>query len=294
MIRMLEPLSAGNAVRLMLSLSPWAEYQRILCKQVDNFSGPADSFALTVADDCGSDFLVDARDSLVNGVEVFYRAFEFDGSTWHDQGVSFPAIPASSYTPDKLDVQEFVRDRMQLGITGAIAAGRLFPQSGGIQVTTAPFSLAESTTFPTISVHLESTGSADRGIGDEFEDFYAQLETKWVGTEGWLSRTALNIVGVSQNADERIQIRKTIRQIIQANLPVFSGASMTLIEFSQTDSEQFSENNVPLYMTNGAFSCLAPAWIRETEGTISEVTLDPAVQTSGMQTIDDIGVEDVW
>jgi hypothetical protein len=46
---------------------------------------------------------------------------------------------------------------------------------------------------------------------------------------------------------------------------------MVLVEFSQQDTEHFSENNAPLYFTNGAFSCLAPAYIRVQETSISDV-----------------------
>jgi hypothetical protein len=46
-----------------------------------------------------------------------------------------------------------------------------------------------------------------------------------------------------------------------------------LIEFQQTDSESFSENNAPIYITNGAFSCLAPAFIRTPATSITAVPL---------------------
>lgn len=293
MLRMVTPLAVGNAVRLYLALTPGMEYSRVLRRTTDAFTGAFDSGAVVIGDEVATDFLVDASDSLINGTQVFYRCYDYDGATWHDQGVSFPATPATTYVPDVLDPQEFVRDRVQLGINAAIASGQLLPPSGAIQVTTAPFSVAEGTSFPTVSVHLENTGPETRGIGDELEDFFDQLESKWLGTEGWLARTNLNIVGVSQNADERIQLRKVLRQVIQANLPVFAGVGFTLVEFSQSDSEQFSENNVPLYVTNGGFSCVSAAFVRDPAGVISEVTLDPGVQTSGMQTADYYGVNDV-
>jgi hypothetical protein len=272
-----QALSAGNAVKLVTPLAPGSAYQRILCKTSDTFTGPDDANALTVADDWGADFLVDARDSLVDGQAVYYRAYDFVASAWQDQGLSFPATPATAYVPDDLLVQEFVRERLQLGLVGAVAAGRLVPASGAIPVMTAPFSIADNTPFPCVSVHLESAGQDHRVIGDQMEDFFASLEGDWQSTEGWLSREALNIVGVSQNADERIQMRQVLRQIIIANLPVFAGAGLSLIEFSQTDSEQFTENNVPLYLTNGSFSCVAPAFIRDTDPLLTDITINPGV-----------------
>ena len=290
---MVTPLAVGNAVRLYLALTPGMEYSRVLRRPTDAFTGPTDSGATLIADEVASDFLVDASDALVNGTLVYYRCYDFDGTAWHDQGVSFPVTPATTYVPDVLDPQEFVRDRIQLGLNAAIIAGQLLPPSGTIQVTTAPFSIAEGTTFPTVSVHLENTAPETRGIGDELEDFFDQLEAKWLGTEGWLARTNLNVVGVSQNADERIQLRKVLRQVIQANLPVFAGIGFTLVEFSQSDSEQFSENNVPLYLTNGSFSCVSAAFVRDVAGTINEVTLNPGAQTSGSAAPDYYGVNDV-
>lgn len=288
---MLVPLSAGNAVKLVLRLSTGSAYQRILCKTSDTFTGPDDPNALMVVDLCSSDFWVDARDSLVNGVPVFYRAYEWIATNWVDIGGSFGVTPATSYVPDVLDVQEFVRARVQLGITAAVARQQLFPPSGAIEVVTAPFGLSETTTFPTISVHLENTGPDVRGLGDEVEgDLFVSPDT-WYATEGWLAQTSLNIVGVSQNADERIQLRKVLRQIIQANLPVFSGVGMSLIEFRQSDSEEFVENNTPLYRTNGSFNAVAPAWIRSPAGIIDEITLNPGVQATPVP--DYLGVQDV-
>lgn len=293
MLRMVSPLAVGNAVRLYLALTPGMEYSRVLRRTADAFTGPFDAGAVVVGDEVATEFLVDASDSLVNGTAVYYRCYDFDGAAWHDQGTSFPATPATTYVPDVLDPQEFVRDRIQLGLNAAIVAGQLLPPSGAIQVTTAPFSIAEGTSFPTVSVHLENTAPETRGIGDELEDFFDQLESKWLGTEGWLARTNLNVVGVSQNADERIQLRKVLRQVIQANLPVFAGVGFTLVEFSQSDAEQFSENNVPLYLTNGAFSCVSAAFVRDPTGVIAEVTLNPGAQTAGTAGADYYGVNDV-
>lgn len=273
-------LAAGNAVRVHTTQSPDSPYMRLLRKSVASFTGPTDPSAVLLVDEFAGDYWLDASDALVNGTEYFYRCYDWVGSAWVDQGVSFAATPAASYIPDTTDVQEFVRDRIQLGITAAIAADRLKPASGVIQVLTAPFGLAENTTFPCISVHLESTGPEVRGLGDEIEDeLFVPDDDTWQATEGWLARTALNVVAVSQNADERIQLRKVLRQIVQANLPVFAGVGMGLVEFSQTDAEEFRENNVPLYMSQGAFSCLSPAWIRVPIGEIAEVTLRPGAQS---------------
>jgi len=283
MITYAESLSAGNAVKLVTPPAAGATYMRILCKSSDTFTGPADPNALTIVDNWPAPFFVDARDSLVNGVPVVYRCYDNVGGVWVDQGVSFPVTPATTFGQDGLDPQEFVRDRVQLGLNAAITAGWLLPNSGAIQVTTAPFSLAENTTFPTVSVHHESTAPEVRAIGDQIGDFQDPESLLWDAEPGWLARVALNVVGVSQNADERIQLRKVLRQIVQANFPVWAGTGMALVEFHQTDSEQFTQDNVPLYFTNGAFSCVAPAFIDVSAGDIAAITLDPAAVFPGGQ-----------
>lgn len=279
-------------MRLLLALAPDSTAMRILRRTDDAFAGPDDPNAVLVGDDWEDTWLVDSGDDLTDGVQVWYRCFDWVDGAWVDQGISFAATPAVNFEPDGLDPQEFVRDRMQTGIAYAVAQNWLLPASGSIEVTTAPFQLSETVTFPTVSVHLESTGPADRAIGDSLIDEFDQFSGQFEGTEGWIARTSLNIVGVSQNPDERIQLRKVLRQVVQANLPVFAGAGLRNIEFSQTDSEEFRENNVPLYKTNGMFSCLSPAWIRAGAGAPPTVVFSADILTPGrpVESLGDLNV----
>jgi uncharacterized membrane protein len=270
MLTLVKPLSAGSAVRCYSSLPAGAVYTRILRKTADTFTGPTDAGAVLVLDTFAEDSFIDL--GVADGTTYFWHAYDWIGSAWVDSGPSLSATPATTYIDDLLDPQELVRSRVQRGLDAEVARGSLKPQSGAIQVTTAPFALADGITFPTVSVHLESTGPAERSIGDELEDFHDPALGEYIGSEGWLARFSLTLAGVSLNADERIALRKALRRIIQANLPIFADAGMVLIEFQQTDSEQFSENNAPLYMTNGAFSCIAPAFVREVDGALSDVT----------------------
>lgn len=272
MITFALPLSAGTAVRLYTTLIPGATHMRVLRKTADTFTGPTDPNAAVVVDSFAADAIIDLS-GLVNGTQYFYRCYDWLANAWFDNGASVPAIPATTYIDDTLDPQELVRDRVQLGIAAEVAAGKLIPASGSIAVTTAPFALAEGISFPTISVHLESTGPAERGIGDEVLDFFDAPTGLWDDDEGWIARFSLTIAAVSLNPDERISLRKALRRVIQANLPIFADAGMVLVEFQQTDNELFSENNAPLYMTSGAFSCVAPAFVRVTEPTITDVTV---------------------
>lgn len=267
---MVVPLFSGFACRLYTVLPAGAAYTRILRKTADTFSGPTDPAADLVIDSFAEDSLVDI--SVLNDTEYFWHAWDWIGSAWVDGGPSLSATPATRYVDDTTDPQELVRDRVQLGINAEIVRGSLKPRTGAIKVTTAPFALADGIDLPTISVHLESTGPAERAIGDELEDFADLALGNFVGTEGWLARFALTVAAVSLNADERIALRKALRRIIQANLPIFNDFGLALVEFQQTDSEQFGENAAPLYMSNGAFSCIAPTYVRDLDGALSDVT----------------------
>lgn len=269
-------IPAGNAVRIGLMLPDGIYYSRLLRKGANTFSGPADPGAVVVIDTFAEEEVVDLN-GLTNGTQYFYHVYDWNGSAWVDGGNSLSATPAASYIDDSPDPQEFVRERVQLGINAEISAGKLFPPSGAIQVTTAPFALPDGISFPTISVHLESTGPAERALGDSISDFHDQPTGLWDTDEGWLARVSLTVSAVSLNPDERISLRKALRRIIQANLPIFASAGMQLVEFQQTDSEQFTEGNAPLYLTNGAFSCIAPAYVRTTEGVISDVTVSATI-----------------
>jgi uncharacterized membrane protein len=281
MITLLRPLSAGSAVRLHTALPAGADYMRILRKASDTFAGPSDPAAAMVIDAFAEGTLIDLN--VKDGVLSWWHCWDWIGGSWVDSGPSQSATPATSYIDDRLDPQELVRLRIQSGLDAEIARGSLFPPSGAIQVTTAPFALADGITLPTVSVHLESTGPETRGIGDELQDFLDPVDGLYVGSEGWLARYALTVAAVSLNADERIALRKALRRIVQANLPIFADAGMSLVEFQQTDAEQFSENNAPLYITSGAFSCVAPAFIRERDVSLVDVeaTLIPLNPLTG-------------
>jgi hypothetical protein len=273
---MLFSLAAGNAVRVHLQPATGAEVMRVLRKSADTFVDQDDPAATVVGDGLTVEpFVLDSADDLLNGVVAYYRGYDFVGGTWVDQGQTFSVVPGCTYRTDDLDVQEFVRDRFQLGVTSAIAAQALHPPSGAIQVTTAPFALPEATTFPTVCIHLEQISQDMRVIGDAMQDYFDEPTGEWITTEGWLSRVTLNVVGVSQNPDERIQLRKVLRQIFIANIPIFGAVGIVTPEFSQTDSEQFSENNVPLYYSNGVLNLVAPDWIKVPEGLLSDVTFNP-------------------
>lgn len=270
MLQSARPLAAGNAVRLYTSLPAGASFMRVLRRTTDTFSGPTDSGAVPIVDDFVGDVWIDG-DNLVNGTPYFWHAWDWIGSGWVDGGPSVSATPAATWIDDRLDPQEIVRERVALGLAVEISRGTLIPTSGAIQVTTAPFMLAEGITFPTVSVHHENSGPEIRGIGDEITDYFDPQSGLYQSDLGWEARYSLKISAVSLNPDERIALRMALRRIIQVNMPIFADFGMALIEFHQTDREEFSQNDAPLYFADGAFSCLAPAFIRITTPVLTDV-----------------------
>lgn len=269
MFAYVQPLPVGNAIRLLLTPPSGALYWRVLRRTADAFTGPDDAGAVQVVDECTENAVLDTL-ALVNGVAYFYRAYSWNGSAW-TASETVTGTPAATYAGDTIDPQSIVRDRLQLGLAVEIARGALKPQSGKIPVLTAPAALQEAVTFPAVSVHLEDDSTSQRSLGEMlFSDEHQDGAGGWIETEGWLSRVTLNVVGVSLNSDERIALRQAIQRVITANLPVFDDHGLVQIEFSQRDIEQFSENNAPLYITSGVFTCMAPSYVQNTVGEITD------------------------
>ncbi|WP_431860138.1 hypothetical protein [Azospirillum sp.] len=281
MITLLQPLPSGNAVRVFLTPPPGAVYWRLLRRTADAFAGPDDPGAVLVAGQPEStdNVLLDDK-ALVNGVAYFYRAYAWNGVSW-SVSASASVAPAATYQGDDIDPLSIVRDRLAAGLAVEVKRGALKPQSGAIPVLTAPFAAKDKVTFPVVSVHLEDDSPSQRAIGellfpDEHED-----EGGWTETEGWLARTTLNIVAVSLNPDERIALRRALKRIIQANLPVFDAHGLQQVEFTQKDTEDFESQNAPLYMVHGSFVCISSSYVSNSVGEIADV--DATLSLYGME-----------
>ena len=275
MIQQIFPLSAGNALRLYLAPPVGATSWRVLRRTTDAFTGPDDAGAVVVVD-ASTDSTVLDWNGLVNGTAYFYCVYFLVAGAYVASEVG-TATPIATYEDGGPDLQELLRDRLTLGLAVEVARGVLLPPSGAIAVYTAPFGFADAMSLPCLSVHVDSTGPSERMIGEnllpDFEDM-----TGWHATEGWLATWRLAIVAVSLNGDERILLRKAIRRIIQANLPILSAYGVLMPDFQQTDAEaQGAEGDAPLYFSRGSFTCLAPAFVTDTVGTIADVGLTAAV-----------------
>jgi hypothetical protein len=272
MISLIQPLSVGNAVRVIITPASNAViYWRLLRRTSNAFTGPDDQGAVVVADNTADNMILDAV-ALVNGTQYFYLDYGWDGTEWI-AGTVYTATPATSYQDDGVDPLTIVEGRLSLGLAAQVAAGALSPASGAIQVTTAPFGNPDGVVFPTVSVHVDSVNPIHRALGEEILPDVSFSDGTWPGSEGWFARTTLRISAFSFNGDERNALRRAIRGIIQANLSVFDDACLTENEFSQTDNEDFQSFAAPAYMTVAMFSCTSPAFVQGVVQPITDVTV---------------------
>lgn len=270
MIKIVQPLPAGNALRLYLAPPAGAEAWRILKKASDSFTG-ADDASAVIAYEGDERVVVDAS-FLQNEVKVFYRPFYLIGDTWQ-AGPTADGTPAGTYEECTTDVLSFVRERLEAGLLVELQRGNLVNELGYIQVYTAPPSLERDLRFPLVTVHLESESPADRGIGEDIVgDEFDAIGDDWIDSEGWLAQVQLVILGWSLNSDERLELRKAIRRVVLANLAVFDAQGMVQITLSAQDVDAVNgEYGVPLYQVMNTFSCLAPVRVGNRVNPINEI-----------------------
>jgi hypothetical protein len=272
MIGMVQPLHAGNALRLYIQPPSGAVQWIVLRKASDDFNTYNDPTAFQVLQ--GNDRVFVDTTALVNEVTVFYRPFyTADGITW-TPGPTASGIPAATYQDQSVDVQGLVRDRLAAGLAVEVARGNLAPTTGVIDVKTAPPVLDENLTFPLVSVLLSSRSAQERGIGEGFTtDSFDAIGQEWEQPQGWLNSVELSIYGMSFNGDERKILGNAINAIIVANLEVFAAAGMQLIDFNQRDESDFDSLNAPIFISDGTFTCLAPVVVVGQVDPISDVTV---------------------
>lgn len=272
MIQIIMPLAVGNAVQMRLAPPKGAVAWRVLRRTALPFAGPVDPGAFTVAEASNEATITDIL-NLENGRLYHYAVFYQDRTgAWLGQVAQASATPTASYRGDELDVQTLVRDRLDLGMKNEVLRQRIKSSApnGKIEVTLAPFGMADKIAFPTVSVHLEHEASAERGIGEKMGPDVRNADGNWTESEGWLSRVTLQVVGVTDNPLTRIALRRALRRVIQANFPVFEAHGLMLIDFQQKDLED-TNFNAPLYFTVGTFSCIAPAFVADDVSDIEDV-----------------------
>lgn len=266
MISIIRPIAVGNALRLFIEPPAGATKWRVLRKGSNTITGPDDPSALNVYEGDLKNF-VDAA-SLQNEVMAFYTPFYWINGAWvAGQGNS--ATPAAIYEDQSTDVVAFLRERLEAGLLVEVERGNFQTELGYIQVYTAPPSLEQNLKFPCVTVELDSEQRGKSGIGEDIGSDEDDEES-----EGWLEDVSVSMVAWSLNPLERIELRKALRRLLLANLPVLDDHGIQQVSFRLSDMNQVDgQFGAPVYQVLCNFTCVAPARVSARVSTIQDVVV---------------------
>lgn len=281
MISLVQPLHVGNALRLFIEPPSGAVRWKVLRKASDTFAGHDDPSAMVAYE--GDERVVVDSASLPNDVMAFYRPYYQSASGAWSAGATAYGTPAAIYEEHTTDAMSLVRARLEAGLKIEVERGNLLNDLGYIQVYTAPPSLEQNLFFPLVTITLENEDSDTRGIGENISgDEFDAVGFNWLESEGWLANVQLTIVGWSLNSDERIELRKAIRRVVVANLPVFAAQGIDQVNLSMNDIDAVNgEYGAPIYQVMANFSCVAPVRVGGRVGAIESVNSTLGVSNNG-------------
>lgn len=268
-INLLQPISCGNAVRLVVSPTLGEVHWRVLRKETSDFAGSTDPAAFQVHD--GHDrFLTDAR-LLVNGVTYFYAVYgELSPGVWGAPVVS-SVVPDSSFIDISLDCQEIVRERIDVTLASMIQRGSLKLTKPALPVMSIPF-YQQGGDLPVVTVLFSHGASVAHGLGEQIaQDVHEGAS--WTGSTGWHSGITLEIAVWSLNAQERNVLRKAMEAVIAANLWVLEEQGLNMVEVqSIQDSEDTQSMNAPVYQTIVRLGFQSAVAVTDVDGSLTDVT----------------------
>lgn len=241
---------------------------RILRNESGVFSDAFDPSAFLVHDG-GDRFLTDAR-LLSNGVAYHYAVYgEVSDGVWSAPSMA-TVTPEAVFEDLGPDVQEIVRERIEMSLQAMIQRGQIKISKPAIPVMSIPF-YQQGPDLPVVTVLFANGSSAVRGLGD-FVGQDVRDGGSWVGPLGWQSAVTLEIVAWSLNGDERNILRRALESAIASNLSVFGDLGLDLVEVqSVRDVEDTQSLNVPIYQTFLHLGCQACVAVTEDEGLINDV-----------------------
>ena len=264
---MIATVPAGAALRVFLAPPAGAVAWRVLRKDADTFTGPNDPDARIAFAGADRTFLDDA--ALIDGTAVWYRAYYWDGAAWA-ASTSRSATPQSTYSDASVDALTVVRDRLDAGMVTELQRNAVRHPDGMVPVLTAP-PVFDDVRFPVLTVHLQNEQPAERFIGEDVTSDTADIDPfdgSVSDTEGWLASTTLVVMGWTMNPDERVALRKAIRRVLIANLPVFDEHGLLNVDFSMQDTEDFTSYSAPVYQTMTTITCKVPVGVTSADGSV--------------------------
>jgi len=272
MITMVQPLHAGNALRVFLTPPSDAVEWKLLRKGSGSFSGHDDPGAFLAYR--GDDRVIVDVQAVPNEIAQFYCAFytKDNGATWTPSNV-LSGTARAIYYEHTTDVLSYLRERIEAGMAVEVQRGNFQPESGVIDVYTSPPVMEQNLRFPLVTLHLEREAPQERGIGEAISgDVFDSVGFDWQESEGWWADVRVVIIGWSLNGDERIELRKAIRRIIVANLTVFDGLGWSLVGLDQSDDDLINgEYPAQVFRVLSTFSCIAPVRVSGDVDAISQV-----------------------
>jgi hypothetical protein len=273
MITYIASLAAGNAIQVFLDLPEDTTRVRVLRKRADTIAAADDAGANVVFDGLDVQFIDTAL--LVNGTQYFYRPFYLIGDAWVP-APSRAITPTAGFADLAADVLDVVQQRLDAGLAVFVAKGQILSPQNHIPVLLATPEF-ENCSFPFVSVHMQGDGQSDRFIGeslgaDALMGIGDDLEV--ASTEGWLSRYQILVIAWCTNGDVRNLLRKALKAVVIANLPIFEAAGMSLIEPNFSDIDDMNTYSAPMYQTTCTITCIAPAAVETRAPVVTDVEAD--------------------
>lgn len=271
MIRWLSSFAAGDAARIILGYPTGTNRVRVL-RRADAAPAAHDDAQAVLVYEGPDESPIDT--GVRNGEAWHYRAFFWNGSAWLSSDPREVTI-AASYSGEG-DPLTFIRDRLYLGLGVEAARGHVQPRSKAGPANFMPVLLAppqsDEVPFPVVTIELMNNSPVERGIGETLHDSdFLAGSGEYEDTQGWLERWQLRIMGWTLNPNERSNLRQAINRVIQANLDVFHGAGLDMIEASSSHTEDLESKSASLYATVHEMSFTAPSALAWRYGTIGSV-----------------------
>lgn len=281
-ISYIAPLAVGNAIEILLSPPQGTRRCRVLRKRADTIMKADDPAANVVFDGEGK-YVIDHDALLANRTTYYYRAFYRTLDGWV-ASESRSVVPASTALDLQVDTLDVVQARLEAGFRSYVERGLLtHPNENSIPVMLAAPAF-EGAPFPLVTVSLMADSPAHRFVGESFGQDLAYVgkiegfEDDVAGeVEGYLSHQQIQIIAWTTNGDQRKLLRKALKAIVLANLPIFEAAGLQMIEPQFADVDDMTTYAVPMYQATSTLSCIAPAAVEHRYSVITEVTLDSTV-----------------
>lgn len=254
MIHLLYPLSAGNALRILLSFPAGTTNARLLRRTDEAFTGPDDPDAYVVMGGYLDTSILDWH-GLVNGQTYHYRLYVHNGTEWVVDDTR-AGVPTSTFQLIQPDPMRAIPQRIEEGLDAWISrVPGIVKGSRKIPVLTAP-PLKEAVDFPVVVCGLRDLSPTERALGDMVAPGYEDNDdpAAWTQNTGWIARCTMEITGWTLNPEQRIRLGNALYAIVLANLEVWNYAGVQRPEFFQRHEEDYQSYNAPVFMVVGTLT----------------------------------------